>query len=184
MPDHLVLVFLFIAKFEIAFERLREGHLHGADHASPSIIALNFLNPLPVGEPEDVPINKQKLVCKIGIVAMAQQLRIRAIVSYLDFLALDERNYGDIGVLDGVDEVGLDFSDFGEGVVKGVVERGGELASPVKHGLGEVGQVVVDAVGEGLLLCFFHEQVNLIIIIGYACSIATWQLMKGKRLCS
>lgn len=70
-------------------------------------------------------------------------------------------------MLDGVDEVGLDFSDFGEGVVEGVVDGGGELAAPVQYGLGEVGQVVVDTVGEGLLLCFFHEQVKLIIIIGY-----------------
>lgn len=79
-------------------------------------------------------------------------------------------------MFDGVDEVGLDFSDFGEGVVEGVVDGGGELASPVENGLGEVGQVVVETIGEGLLLCFFHEQVKLIIIIGYGsldCNLAT-----------
>lgn len=98
---------------------------------------------------------------------MTEQLCIGAIISYLYFFALDERNDGDVWVLDGVDEVGLDFSDFGEGVVEGVIDWGGELAAPVKDGLGEVGQVVVETIGEGLLLCFFHEQVKLIIIIGF-----------------
>lgn len=58
VPDHLILVILLIAEFEIAFESFSEGHLHGADHASPPIIALNFLNALPVGEPEDVSIHE------------------------------------------------------------------------------------------------------------------------------
>lgn len=31
-----------------------------------------------------------------------------------------------------VDEVGFDFSDFGEGVVEGVVDGVGELAAPVE----------------------------------------------------
>lgn len=92
MPYHLILIFFRTAEFEIAFECFREGHLHGADHATPSIIALNFLNTLPVGEPEDVSIDKQKLICKLSIVTMAKQLRIRAIISYLYFLALDERD--------------------------------------------------------------------------------------------
>lgn len=176
MSNHLILIFLLIAEFEIAFERFGEGHLHGADHAAPPIIALNFLNALPVGEPEDVSIHEQKLIGEFRVVAMAEQLGIGTIISYLYFFTLDERNDGDVGVFDGVDEVGLDFSDFGEGIVEGVVDGGGELASPVEYGLGEIGQVVVETIGEGLLLCFFHEQVKLIIIIGYGsldCNLAT-----------
>lgn len=72
MSYHLILIFFLIAEFKIAFECFCEGHLHGADHASPPIIALNLLNSLPVGEPEDVPINKQKSIGKFSIVAMAE----------------------------------------------------------------------------------------------------------------
>lgn len=50
-------------------------------------------------------------------------------------------------MLDGVDEVGLDFSDFGKSVVEGVVDGGGELTLSVENRLSEVGQVIVEAVG-------------------------------------
>lgn len=92
MPDDLILIFFLIGEFEIAFECFCEDHLHGADHASPSIIALNFLDALAVGEPEDVSIDEQKLVGKFCVVAMAEQLGIGPIVSYLYFFALDERD--------------------------------------------------------------------------------------------
>lgn len=36
-------------------------------------------------------------------------------------------------MFDGVDEVGLDFSDLGESIVEGVIDGGGKLTLSVEH---------------------------------------------------
>lgn len=48
-----------------------------------------------------------------------------AIIFYFNFLSLDQWNNGYIWVFEGVNEVGFDLSDFGEGVGEGRIEGSG-----------------------------------------------------------
>ena len=52
MADNLMLIMFGVSKLQMSFEDFCKNHLYGSNHASPSVIGLDFFDAFTVGEPE------------------------------------------------------------------------------------------------------------------------------------
>lgn len=112
MPDDVILLLNCTFYFEMTLEGLSEEHLHSPDHAPPSVVGLNLLDSFAVGEPECGSKNKQKFILIFCGVLLAKQMGWWAVLANFDEFAMER---GQVGVFEGVEEVGLELANLGVG---------------------------------------------------------------------
>ena len=92
-------------------------------------------------------------------------------MSNLYILSLDDRNDGDIGVLDRVYEVCFYLANFREGSREYITERISQLPSSINDWLSKTCEIIVYAAPNFLLLLSFHASQQVYDNIIDYCSI-------------